>query len=136
MDDWVRVARRVPVLRVVHLERSHEGDQVKFAGTPKPTETTRYLGKDGLYYNGFLGSPEAAELAFGEAFRNIANDLKEELMDDRHQEFKIQGPPESVGFWEVTPDCRVYSGHAPTAWKRFWVLFFFDVTWVDAEKQK
>lgn len=34
---------------------------------------------DGLYYNGYMGSPDAAEDAFGECFRNIAKKIENEI---------------------------------------------------------
>ncbi len=42
-------------------------------GSKEPTDYKRYKSKvDGLYYNGYLMSPECAEEAFGPACRKMA----------------------------------------------------------------
>lgn len=48
-------------------------------GTEKPTDSNRYLARDGLYYNGYCLSTDCAEDAFGECFRKISNELAKEL---------------------------------------------------------
>lgn len=48
-------------------------------GAKEPTDSNRYLAKDGLYYNGYMGNPDAADDAFGDCFREIAEKLLAEI---------------------------------------------------------
>ncbi len=48
-------------------------------GTRFRTHQNRYKARDGFYYNGYMFSPDASEDCFGEAWKKIANNLKEEL---------------------------------------------------------
>lgn len=48
-------------------------------GTKEPSESNRYLARDGLYYNGYMGSADAADDFFGDAFRKIAEDIAKDI---------------------------------------------------------
>lgn len=48
-------------------------------GTDKPTESNRYLARDGKYYNGYALSTDCAEDYFGDAFKKIAKEIEKEL---------------------------------------------------------
>ncbi len=48
-------------------------------GYKKPTGNNRYLARDGLYYNGYLGSTDAAEDAFGPAMKEISEKIQADL---------------------------------------------------------
>jgi hypothetical protein len=40
----------------------------------------RYKARDGLYYNGYLGSPDVAEDYFGEACRKLAAEILDDIL--------------------------------------------------------
>lgn len=52
-------------------------------GTKEQTETNRYLARNGLFYNGYFGSADCAEDAFGSAIEKIKNALEAELNADK-----------------------------------------------------
>ncbi len=53
--------------------------QNSLGGTKEPTITNRYLGRDGLYYNGYMGSIDCAQDAFDEAFDRIKESMAKDL---------------------------------------------------------
>lgn len=50
-------------------------------GTKQPTKVNRYLAKNGLYYNGYIGSSDCADDYFTDAVLKIAEALKKELKE-------------------------------------------------------
>lgn len=55
-------------------------------GTKYPTEANRYLARDGLYYNGYALSSDCADDFFGDAFKEMANNLARDLGLDPEDE--------------------------------------------------
>lgn len=47
----------------------------------KPTDKLKYLARDGRYYNGYMGSSDAAEDLFGDVFKEMAELVKKDLQD-------------------------------------------------------
>lgn len=60
-------------------------------GTSKPTGNNRYKARDGMYYNGYLGSPDAADDFFGEAIRLVAARIEESIEKESRKKPVIMG---------------------------------------------
>ena len=51
-------------------------------GTKEPTESNKYLARNGLYYNGYALSADCAEDAFGECFKKMADELWSDVTNE------------------------------------------------------